>query len=78
VDAFEITMYDVEVVNVRASQQQGEPNVPIGLFARPKDNDVMYILPFLKKHRARERRPESCDLFGIQQCTRCSVLVEER
>ena len=51
-DAFEVAVYDVEVVDVWAAEEEREADVPVCLFACAEDDDVMHVLPFLKKHCA--------------------------
>lgn len=78
VDAAEVAVYDVEVVDVWASEEEGQAYVPVGLFACAEDDDVVNVLPLLKQHCAREGGAESSYLFGVEQGTWTAVLVEER
>lgn len=65
VNAFEVAVDDVEVVNIRAAQEQGESDVPVGLLACAEDDDVVDVVPFLKQHGACEGGAEGGDFFGV-------------
>lgn len=76
-DAFEVAVYDVEVVDVWAAEEEGETDVPVCLFTGAEDDDVVHVLPFLKKHCACEGCSEGCDFLGVQESAWGSGLVEE-
>lgn len=63
----EAAVHDVDVVNVCASQDQSEPDVPIRLLAGPKDRDSMDFLATVEDERGRQSRAEGGQLFGSDE-----------
>jgi hypothetical protein len=72
-----IAIYDIEMVDVFPTKKERETYVPVGLSPGSKDNHVVHIVPFLKKHRACERSAESCYFGGVEESARLTRVVEK-
>lgn len=77
VDALEVAIYDVQMVDFVAAQEEGESDMPVGLLACTKYNDVVDVVALLEEHGAGEGSAEGGDLFGVDQSSGVATLVEE-
>jgi len=68
---------DVEVVDLVATQEQGEADVPVGLLAGAEDRDVVDGLAFLEQHGRGECCAESGDFFGVDEAGGASKVIEK-
>lgn len=60
--ALEVSVYDIEVVDVVASEKEREPYVPVSLPSCSKHYHIMHVCSLLKEHCACEGGAESCHL----------------
>lgn len=77
VHMFKITIDDIEMVDVFSTKKERETYVPVGLSPSSKDNHVVHVVPFLKKHRACERSTESCYFGGVEESARLTRVIEK-
>ena len=76
--AGEAAVHNVDVMNVCASQDQSEPDVPIRLLAGPKDRDSMDFFTTVEYERGRQSRAKGRQFFGGDEGVRLTRGGEQR
>lgn len=65
--AVEAAVDDVDVGDVRTAEEEGQPEVPVGLFAAAEDGDGVHVLSLLEDDGGGEGGAEGGQFFGVDE-----------
>ena len=74
---FEIPVYNIQMMHLLAAEEQRKPDMPIRLFPRSKDCDIVYVCSFLKEHCAGQRGAERRHFYCVYQGAWGARAIEE-